>query len=157
MTHPDIKRFFMTIPEASKLVIQASAIGKGGEIFVLNMGTQIKIVDMAKNLIAFCGLKPGADIDIIYTGLRPGEKLYEELFDKREEMQESHIPDIKVAINHNDGNSGDNWHNLNKNINTLERLSSDGNRAGIIKKLQQIVTNYQPSSKTISLATKEVA
>ncbi|MCI1944333.1 polysaccharide biosynthesis protein [Clostridium luticellarii] len=79
VTHPEINRFFMTIPEAAQLVIQAGAIAHGGEIFVLDMGKPVKIVDLAKDLITLSGYEPGVDIKIKYTGLRPGEKLYEEL------------------------------------------------------------------------------
>lgn len=98
VTHPEITRFFMTIPEACQLILQASTIGKGGEIFVLDMGEPVKIAYLAEQLILLSGKKPGEDIDIVYTGLRPGEKLYEELFHPGEKLTGTTHPKIMQAI-----------------------------------------------------------
>lgn len=96
VTHPEIERFFMTIPEASQLVLQAAAMGKGGEIFVLDMGESVRIVDLARDLIRLSGLRQD-DIEIVFTGLRPGEKLYEELYFEDEEMQPTPHSKLFVA------------------------------------------------------------
>ncbi len=96
VTHPEIERFFMTIPEASQLVLQAAAMGKGGEIFVLDMGEPVRIVDLARDLVRLSGLQSD-DIEIVFTGLRPGEKLYEELYFEDEERQPTPHPKLSVA------------------------------------------------------------
>jgi FlaA1/EpsC-like NDP-sugar epimerase len=97
VTHPEIKRFFMTIPEAVQLVLQASVMGQGGEVFVLDMGEQIKVVDLARNMIVLAGLVPDKDIQIVFTGLRPGEKLYEELFEDGVRVEPTTHPKIHRA------------------------------------------------------------
>ncbi|AFD05470.1 polysaccharide biosynthesis protein [Solitalea canadensis] len=97
VTHPDINRYFMTIPEACQLVIEAGTMGNGGEIFVFDMGKSVKIVDLAKKMIQLSGLTPDKDIQIVFTGLRPGEKLYEELLNDSECVQKTHHEKIKIA------------------------------------------------------------
>ena len=89
VTHPDIIRYFMTIPEACRLVLEAGTMGKGGEIFIFDMGEPVKIADLAKRMIELSGLQGDKDIEIKYTGLRPGEKLYEELLSNKENTKET--------------------------------------------------------------------
>jgi FlaA1/EpsC-like NDP-sugar epimerase len=101
VTHPDMVRYFMTIPEASQLVLQAGAMGKGGEIFVLDMGEPVKIVDLAEQMITLSGLKVGEDIEIVFTGMRPGEKMAEELMNSDEVVGATRHPKIFIGtINH---------------------------------------------------------
>lgn len=97
VTHPDIERYFMTIPEAARLVIQAGTMGRGGEVFVLDMGEPVRIADLARDMIRLSNLEEGRDIEIRFTGLRPGEKLYEELFKGEESLQKTGHPKIRAA------------------------------------------------------------
>ena len=136
ITHPEITRFFMTIPEAARLVLQAGAIAKGGEIFVLDMGKPVKIIDLAKQLIVLSGLEPDVDISIIYTGLRPGEKLYEELLLSEEGISQTNQQGIFVAkpiqVNFED---------LMQMISKFE--DEIENKADIIKHLKILVPTYK--------------
>ncbi|MGN6438435.1 MAG: polysaccharide biosynthesis protein [Agriterribacter sp.] len=97
VTHPEITRYFMTIPEAVQLVLEAAIMGNGGEIYVFDMGEPVKIADLAVNMIKLAGLVPDKDINIVYTGLRPGEKLYEELLNEKEKTLPTHHEKIKIA------------------------------------------------------------
>ncbi len=97
VTHPDMVRYFMTIPEASQLVLQAGAMGEGGEIFILDMGEPVRILDLAKDMIALSGLKPYEDIDIVFSGIRPGEKLFEELETVGEHIEKTRHPKIFIG------------------------------------------------------------
>ena len=97
VTHPDATRFFMTIPEACQLILQATAMGQGGEVFVLDMGESINITYLAEQMIRLSGHEPGTDINIVYTGLRPGEKLAEELFRDDENLEQTAHDKLRLA------------------------------------------------------------
>jgi FlaA1/EpsC-like NDP-sugar epimerase len=97
VTHPEITRYFMTIGEAVRLVLQSAAIASGGDVLVLDMGNPVKILELAKRMISLYGYKPGIDVDIIFTGLRPGEKLDEELFNPHESIKKTSHTKINVA------------------------------------------------------------
>jgi FlaA1/EpsC-like NDP-sugar epimerase len=97
ITHPKVTRYFMTIPEAGRLVLEAASMGKGGEIYLFNMGELMKITDVAEKMIKLSGLTPGVDIQVVFTGLRPGEKLYEELLNRDENTIHTGHPHILAA------------------------------------------------------------
>ena len=137
VTHPKMKRYFMTIPEASQLVLQAASMGKGGEIFVLDMGEPVKIVDLARELITLSGFRPGEDIEIVFTGPRPGEKLFEELSIVGEDMQRTRHPKISI------------WKNipidrqrLRKNIDELLEIAKTQNHSEIVNQIKKLVPEY---------------
>ena len=133
VTHPGMKRYFMLIPEAVSLVVQAGALGHGGEIFVLNMGEPVVIKDMAELLIRLCGYEPYKDIDIVFSGIRPGEKLYEELFYDENAVHGTLHPKIYVS----NIKSGQNEPLTPQDINPLlERaLTNPDDALGILKQL----------------------
>jgi FlaA1/EpsC-like NDP-sugar epimerase len=135
ITHPDMRRFFMTIPEAVQLTLQASLLGKGGEVFTLDMGDQIKIVDLARDLIKISGMEIGRDIDIIFTGLRPGEKLYEELFTPDEVFERTAHQKIFIAANASSHVPA----NLHNWINALEVAVEQDNLSEIMAIFRELI------------------
>lgn len=139
VTHKDITRYFMTIPEASQLVIQAGAIGSGGEVFVLDMGEPVKIMDLAEDLISLSGLTPYEDIDIEVIGLRPGEKLYEELLAESEDNISTEHERIFI----NNLETVDKQF-LDKHLDKLRSLAEDAEAVEIISALVNLVDTYQP-------------
>ncbi len=141
VTHPDIIRYFMTIPEAVQLVLQAGALAEGGEIFVLDMGEPVRIDDLARKLIRLSGLVPDVDISIVYTGLRPGEKLYEELLLSEEETKPTRVPKIFIAKPQDVE-----YEELMGKLDELNRHDNHSDRIrAIIKKLVPNFTNGEDS------------
>jgi FlaA1/EpsC-like NDP-sugar epimerase len=145
VTHPEMARFFMTIPEAVQLVIQAAALGQGGEIFVLDMGEPVHVVDLAAELIRLSGLEPGRDIEIVFTAPRPGEKLSEVLFAEGEEPRRTKHEKILVAYGNNSWDSDA----LSCRLQELEDLAREGDAARIRAKMREIVPAYRPSTAAI--------
>jgi FlaA1/EpsC-like NDP-sugar epimerase len=135
VTHPDMKRYFMTIPEAVHLVLQASSMGNGGEVFVLNMGEQIRIQDLAEDLIRLSGLEPGKDIDIVFTGIRQGEKLSEELWDQWARYEPTSHPEI-VLLADEDLLSGS---GLQRTVDELIHLAREGDSEAILRVLDECI------------------
>ncbi len=152
ITHPDITRYFMTIQEAASLILQAFTMGEGGEIFILEMGTPVKIVDMARDLIRLSGREPDVDIEMRYTGLRPGEKLFEELITEGEGIVKTDHEKILVLRN---GKQGENTNAkcsrfnesdfLDEKIKELTSIANDHNAKAIRCKLKEIVPDYTMS------------
>ncbi len=141
ITHPDITRFFMTIPEACQLVLEAGAMGKGGEIFIFDMGESVKIVDLAKKMIKLSGLILDKDISIIYTGLRPGEKLYEELLANEENTIPTHHKQILIAkVKEYD------FETISSSINELINLFDQQNNKSIVKKMKELVPEFKSNN-----------
>ncbi len=142
VTHPEIKRFFMTIPEAVQLVLQASLLGQGGEVFVLDMGDQVKVIDLARNMIVLSGLVPDQDINIVYSGLRPGEKLFEELFEESEQVEPTPHAKIRRAVSASAIQSD----RLDRAIAHLEAAVNQGDEDELIRRLTEAVPTYTPMS-----------
>ena len=136
ITHPDMRRYFMTIPEAVHLVLQAASMGQGGETFMLNMGEQVRILDLAEDLIRLSGLEPGRDIEIVFTGIRPGEKLSEDLYEGENPFVSTRHPDIFRLDQVNEDLRGE---GLQNTIGELWRLAREGDSQAIIDLLDELV------------------
>jgi FlaA1/EpsC-like NDP-sugar epimerase len=135
VTHPDMERYFMTIPEAVHLVLQASAMGQGGEAFILNMGEQVRILELAEDLIRLSGLEPGRDIEIAFTGIRPGEKLSEDLWEQGTNFQPTAHSEIFRSKEDEEVDS----QRLTRAIEQLERLAHQGEAETIIRVLDEVI------------------
>jgi len=147
LTDERMKRYFMTLPEASQLVLQAGALGKGGEVFVLDMGEPVKVLDVARDLIFLSGFVPDEDIEIKIVGLRPGEKLFEELLTKEERSRglgdTGHEKIFIALVEEVDRGK------LEKDIKELEVLAKEMDMEGIVRKLQEVVPSYQPNREML--------
>ena len=138
VTHPDITRFFMTIPEACRLVLEAGIMGKGGEIFIFDMGKPVRIYDMAKRMIQLSGFEPGKDIDIVFTGLREGEKLFEELLnDKENTIPTHHEKILKARVKEYD------YTYIDSMISLFEDLAHDKNELKMVALMKEIVPEFR--------------
>ncbi|MDH3370217.1 MAG: polysaccharide biosynthesis protein, partial [Gammaproteobacteria bacterium] len=137
VTHPEIMRYFMTISEACQLIMQAGVIGQGGEIFVLDMGEPVKISYLAEQLIRLSGKTPGEDIEIIYTGLRPGEKLFEELFHDAEKLSETSHPKILLAQCRLMDKTA-----LDESFNAMQQACQEGNDDALRRMLAELVPEH---------------
>ena len=148
VTHPDMSRYFMTIPEAAQLVLQAFSIGEGGEILVLDMGQPVKISDLARSLILLSGLRPGEDIEIRYTGLRPGEKMFEELNLQDERLVLTSHPKIRSYIC--EQNLDPRY--IQTSLRHLHQLAQREDVANLVLTLKELIPDYNPGSELLKAA-----
>jgi FlaA1/EpsC-like NDP-sugar epimerase len=150
VTHPDMQRFFMTIPEAAQLVLEAATLGRGGEIFVLEMGEPVRIADLARKMVLLSGLCPDKDIRIEYSGVRPGEKLFEELHAAGEETVETSHRQIRVFAG-----SGLGVPRLEAGLRTLRQATESRNAGGVLLCLKELVADYNPSGAILRQAFEQ--
>lgn len=139
VTHREMVRYFMTIPEAVSLVLQAAVYAKGGEVFVLDMGSPVKIDDLARNMIKLCGYEPDVDMPVVYTGIRPGEKLYEELLLQEEGLEKTANDLIFIGKPNGFSDEG-----LMKSLASLYDLCNQNDKNGVVQELSRLVKNYSP-------------
>jgi FlaA1/EpsC-like NDP-sugar epimerase len=139
ITHPEMRRYFMTIPEAAQLVLQACTMGKGSEVFVLDMGEPVRIVDLARNMIRLAGFEPEEDIPIRFTGLRPGEKLFEELRLEGEDILPTYHEKIKIF-----SSPGPRRDHVARWLDELQVLVNARDEAVVLNHMAKLVPEYQP-------------
>ena len=142
VTHPDITRYFMTIPEACELVLEAATMGEGGEVFVFDMGESVKIINLAKKMITLSGMRVDRDIEIKFTGLRPGEKLYEELLSTDENTLPTHHPKILIAKVNTPSYS---YMDIQMNL-MQEVLDEGGNNNDLVSKIKEVIPEYKSNN-----------
>ena len=151
LTHPEVTRFFMTIPEACQLVLEAGVMGKGDEIFVFDMGESVRIKDLAEKMIRLAGLKPGEDIQIQITGLRPGEKLYEEVLNDLETTQETYHPKIKIAKVRNVV-----FEHISKTLEDLIFCAENGDEWECVALMKEIVPEFLSNNSKFEKLDKQL-
>jgi FlaA1/EpsC-like NDP-sugar epimerase len=148
VTHPEMARYFMTIPEASQLVLQASTAGQGGEVFVLEMGPPVKIVDLAKNLILLSGFQPERDIEIQFTGLRPGEKMFEELILQDEHLIPTSHAKIRSYVCHQNHDAMQ----IKASLQRLQAIVDGQDVANLVLLLKELIPDYNPGTELLKAA-----
>jgi FlaA1/EpsC-like NDP-sugar epimerase len=153
LTHPDVTRYFMTIPEAAQLVLQAGSMGEGGEVFVLDMGQPVRIIELARQMVQLSGhtvrdvTKPEGDIEITVTGLRPGEKLYEELLIGDDPSPTAHPRIMKARESFRE------WDELRPSLSRLEKAAHDNDVSELREILKQLVIGYRPAEEIVDWIT----
>jgi FlaA1/EpsC-like NDP-sugar epimerase len=151
VTHPEITRYFMTIPEACQLVLEAGTMGKGGEIFIFDMGKSVKILDLAEKMVWLSGLEPRKDIDIVFTGLREGEKLYEELLNTNENTTRTHHQKIMIAkVQHYP------YEEINRYVELFEDLVYDKNELKSVALMKELVPEYKSNYSRYEVLDKQL-
>ncbi len=163
VTHPDVQRYFMTIPESVHLVLQAASMGVGGEIFVLDMGEPIRIVDLARDLIRLSGMEEGHDIDIVFTGLRPGEKMHERLFGDDEHFEHTDHEKILRCSQNGSGMPGASGLieaqrvRLHWGITQMQEAVEKGDTAGILRLIEALVPSFKGAAQAEETEPLEAA